>query len=307
MILTTRQRADWNRHGYLIVPGFFDEVDVDAIASALDRSWTHPNSTLVADDLVTGRRQRAIDVHPEDRVHPFKVNDLYLERDEVRRVCLSEGVGKILTELLEDEPVLVNTLNLAQSSQQPDHVDSLYMTPHTAGGLIATWMALEDVLPDSGPLRYYPESHQIEQFRFSDGTFHANDEEMPQWAEYMAGTVEKRGLEETTFLAKKGDLFIWHAHLLHGGSEIETPGRTRNSLVSHFWTATDAKNLHLDIKPLEQGYWYDRPPQPIPGQPATGAADAAPVVAEPSTPLQGLPQPKQSLWERLRRVRAVDD
>lgn len=302
MIVTAQQRSFWDDHGFLVVPGFFEDVETETIARALERSWTEPTSTLVVDDLVTGRRQRAIEVAPEDRSHPFKVNDLYLELDEVRQICLSERIGGILTELLADEPVLVNTLNLAQSSQQPDHVDSLYMTPHTRGGLIATWMALEDVAHDSGPLRYYPESQRIEQFRFSDGTYHANDDEMPHWADYMADAVEQRGLEEQTFLAKQGDLFIWHAHLLHGGSEIATPGRTRNSLVSHFWTATDAKALDLDIKPLAKGYWYDRPPQPVPAPAPAAEAGADSAAAAPAAA-----EPRRSLWERLRRVRASDD
>ena len=43
---------------------------------------------------------------------------------------------------------------------------------------------------------------------------------MDRWADYMAGEVERHGLAETRFLAKKGDLFIWDAWLLHGGSEI---------------------------------------------------------------------------------------
>ncbi len=305
-MLTRDQRSFWDQHGFLVLPAFFGDEEADTIARALDRSWTEPLSTLVVDDLVTGRRQRAIDVAAEDRAHPFKVNDLYLELDEVRRTCLSDRVGGILTELLADEPVLVNTLNLERGSQQPDHVDSLYMTPHTAGGLTATWMALEDATEDSGPLRYYPESHQIEQFRFSDGTYHANEPEMPRWADYMAEQVEKRGLEETMFLAKRGDLFIWHAHLLHGGSEICNPERTRNSLVSHFWTATDAKRLELDLKPLDKGYWYDRPPQAVPAEPEPQAATSGLVPAEPTAPQQA-PAKKRSLWERLRQVSATDD
>jgi ectoine hydroxylase-related dioxygenase (phytanoyl-CoA dioxygenase family) len=46
------------------------------------------------------------------------------------------------------------------------------MTPATERKLVATWMALEDALPDAGPLRYYPESNQIEPFRFMTGLLH---------------------------------------------------------------------------------------------------------------------------------------
>ncbi len=45
--------------------------------------------------------------------------------------------------------------------------------------------ALEDVHPDSGPLRYYPGSSHIPTFRFSDGGLHVRNEQMESWSEYM--------------------------------------------------------------------------------------------------------------------------
>jgi ectoine hydroxylase-related dioxygenase (phytanoyl-CoA dioxygenase family) len=36
------------------------------------------------------------------------------------------------------------------------------------------------------------------------------------------------------FLAKKGDVFLWHGMTLHGGSEIENPQLTRKSFVIHY-------------------------------------------------------------------------
>jgi ectoine hydroxylase-related dioxygenase (phytanoyl-CoA dioxygenase family) len=291
-VLSAQQRAFWNDNGFLVVPGFFEEHDTEVVARALERTWNEPTGSVVVDDLVTGRRQRAVDVPEADRSHPFKVNDLYLEFEEVRRVCMSERVSAMLRELLADEPVLINTLNLEYGSQQADHVDSLYMTPRTQGGLTATWMALEDVVADAGPLRYYPGSHHIDQYRFANGEYHALDPEMPQWAEYMADSVERKGLEETRFLAKKGDLFIWHAHLLHGGSEICNPALTRNSLVSHFWTKTDTKALGHEPRPVGDAFWLERPPQPVPEDPAPAAPEPKPA--------------KRSLWDRLRTVTARD-
>jgi hypothetical protein len=44
----------------------------------------------------------------------------------------------------------------------------------------------------------------------------------------------ERGLKTERFMAKKGDVLIWHADLMHGGAKIEDPERTRKSLVAHF-------------------------------------------------------------------------
>lgn len=35
------------------------------------------------------------------------------------------------------------------------------MTTHPLGFLVAAWIAFEDIHPDSGPLVYYPGSHQL--------------------------------------------------------------------------------------------------------------------------------------------------
>ncbi len=36
------------------------------------------------------------------------------------------------------------------------------------------------------------------------------------------------------FRARKGDVVIWHADLVHGGSPVTREGSSRNSLVTHF-------------------------------------------------------------------------
>ncbi len=51
-------------------------------------------------------------------------------------------------------------------------------------------------------------------------------------------------MNKEIFLAKKGDLFIWHANLLHGG-ELRTDDSTRKSLVAHYFTTEgDVINYH---------------------------------------------------------------
>jgi hypothetical protein len=161
-----------------------------------------------------------------------------------------------------------NTLSLEKGSQQGSHLDTLYMTPASDFGLVATWMALEDVHQDAGPLRYFPGSQRIKPFRFSSGNVHYIPSEMPHWFEYMDESVAQLGLEETRFLAKRGDLLIWNALLFHGGSPINDLSRTRNSLVTHFVTRTDCISQKSHVRTVEggAGMWMDRPQHSIPGE-----------------------------------------
>ena len=161
-------------------------------------------------------------------------------------------------------PVLCNTLNLMKGSSQSIHIDSLFMTPQTPRHLIATWIALEDVDPTAGPLVYYPGSHQIPLYRFRDGSHHATGEEMPDWSRYIESEIERRGLEKKTFLAEKGDVFIWHSDLAHGGGTIQDPGKTRRSLVCHYYTEPDSRKFaDWRLDPLNGGFWFNRLPAPV--------------------------------------------
>ena len=200
-VLGSQRKRFWEDNGFLVFPGFFSDDDVQVVRSSVHRAWEEAPPHLVVDDLVTGRRCRITDLDETERRHHFKTNDLYLTDEDLRRVALSERLGLILEDLLGDEPSICNTLHFDKGSQQADHIDTLYMTPVTERGLVATWMALEDTTPDSGPLRYYPESNQIRPYRFADGSMHTHDDEMPRWSDYMADNVERRGLEEQRFLA----------------------------------------------------------------------------------------------------------
>ena len=47
--------------------------------------------------------------------------------------------------------------------------------------------------------------------------------------------VKKLGLKPGTFLAQKGDVLFWHAHLLHGGAPRNNLALSRKALVCHYF------------------------------------------------------------------------
>ena len=56
----------------------------------------------------------------------------------------------------------------------------------------------------------------------------------PAIIEKIEDVIASNNLEVKYHLAKKGDLFLWHANLLHGGSKIHNKDLTRKSMVGHF-------------------------------------------------------------------------
>jgi ectoine hydroxylase-related dioxygenase (phytanoyl-CoA dioxygenase family) len=114
------------------------------------------------------------------------------------------------------------------------------MMTEPPGYLIATWTALEDCTEDNGPLFYYPGSHRLpivttEDYDSGNTFFTIGEHSNRHYENKIAEVIAQNGLQKQLFLAKRGDVLIWHANLLHGGSPILRPGATRKSMVCHYF------------------------------------------------------------------------
>lgn len=265
--LEAEEAATWDKGGYLILPGFFCTSRIDEITAFCDGLWqtAHQNGRNTVVDVFIGtpseRRLRMKDAPTEAATYPHKINDLYLESEQIRNLVLDEALSSKLRYLLGGDPMVCNTLNFLFGSQQPYHTDSLYMTPPKDLNLLATWIALEDCHPDAGPLQYYPGSHLVAPYRFSHGRMTAIDAEMKQYKDYMDREMKRLGLRAERFCPQKGDVFVWHSQLYHGGSPINKPGLTRKSLVTHYFRNGDLPCQSADIG--GHRYWQVRQSQPI--------------------------------------------
>jgi hypothetical protein len=144
--------------------------------------------------------------------------------------------------LMEREPKPLQTIFSHKGSQQGLHSDSIHMTTYPLGYLTAAWIAFEDIHPDCGPLVYYPGSHRLPYVFSNDVGISEADFKNEGYASYRAryepyirGLIEKHQIEPHYFHAKKGDVLIWHANLIHGGSARTNIQLSRQSLVCHFF------------------------------------------------------------------------
>jgi ectoine hydroxylase-related dioxygenase (phytanoyl-CoA dioxygenase family) len=287
--VTRKQKKFWDENGYLILPGFFSRAEVEAVNAVVEQRVANPASfgQATVDPLWgdhAGKRFRAVEAPREVFGGPIKINDLFLDEAAVRNLALSERLTKILSGLLGGAPLICNSLNFIWGSGQPDHVDSWFMpapVPRTLPMRTARWwrrtpaelpdfnkrlavssICLEDVQPNAGPLVYYPGSHKIPPFRFPNGGYAALQDGTQQSTEYVHDRIKKAGLHREEFLGKAGDVFLWHGQLVHGGSPIADPARTRKTLVTHYWRAADVKPENA-VKVHETGYYERRQHQQI--------------------------------------------
>lgn len=245
MHLTARQKQQWEDNGYLLLSGFYNDAQIDQINDLVDTLWKRKRTLgpeYVIDIFIGTDREKRVyfcDAPKEARKFPYKLNDLFLSSEYIRAIVSGQEIVPILSELLTGTPLICNSLSLEFGSQQEYHFDTFYMPSPTANKMVASWIALEKATPNSGPLSYYPGSHKIPPYFFSDGRTNVILEEMDDCKAYVKEEIEKRGLKPETLLAEKGDVLIWHSQLYHGGLEILDKKRTRKSLVTHYFTTED--------------------------------------------------------------------
>lgn len=241
--LSEEKQAFWKENGFVILEGVISPERCDEANRRIDEIWAsrktagHPFSADIFLERADSRRVMMADAPDDARDAPYKINDAFMADPFFTDLALDPEVIKVLRWVLEADPCVVNSLNFERGSTQDFHTDTLYMPGPRQGAMTATWLALEDVVDDAGPLTYYPGSHQIPIHRFSTGSPAYYGHEFPQYRNYMNQNVDRLGLVPSRFLAKKGDVLIWHELLFHGGSPIIDPTLTRKSYVCHFWNA----------------------------------------------------------------------
>ena len=253
----------WDRDGFLVLPGLISANRCDALSTRMDALWSnrHMAPPVTIDVSLHDERSTRIrfkDVGEESRRTPYKLNDLFLFDKYVQDLALDETLCSVLRWILDADPACSSSLNFERGSTQTFHQDTLYMPGKTPGGMTAVWFALEDVQLSAGPLSYYPGSHKIPIFHFSNGKVNQIDNEFESYHHYMFSQVEKRDLRAEHFLPRKGDVLIWHERLFHSGSQITDMSATRRSLVTHYWRADELP--YGNARPVGGASVWDRDP-----------------------------------------------
>lgn len=207
--------------GYMILEGFFPKEKTEALNAEVEELLNKGG----ADYNYTGRK--IFNLWEKSAV----AQDVFFKNPELLR---------LLSLLMGKTALPFQSLNFTLGSEQRAHSDSIHMTTEPQGYLMATWIALEDCHAENGPLFYYPGSHRLPFVSTADydsgnTNFTIGADSNKRYENKIAALIAEKGLKKQLFLAKRGDVLIWHANLLHGGSPIGKPGSTRKSMVCHYF------------------------------------------------------------------------
>jgi len=203
--------------GYVILEGILDDALIEAVNLEIDDAIANRWQ-----GYVNGSSQRLEHLHER---YPA-MRKLWLDRRHLRVADLIFGVPAWPCQ----------TLTYVFGSQQDAHQDSIHLTPFPAGYMCGIWIALEDIVPDSGELVVYPGSHREPRVYMKDAG--CPKVEGGNWSAFGARVVsgwleQSKRFEPVVYRPRKGTVLIWHENLLHAGSIRRDLSRSRRSVVIH--------------------------------------------------------------------------
>lgn len=252
--ITDDEAADlrhYVEHGWVVWEKLIPEDEVDALVADVRDIANHPGRFLTTDHRRGyGHRFSGTDFDAFESIF-----DTYVNHESARRISFHPRILRFLELLFRCKPVAMQQLLFQRSNQHPMHQDTAYVRVQEPLQLAATWIALEDVVEGRGELTYYDKSHRIPHQRFHLGAkwFDEAHDDPDAAIGHVVEQSEALGCEKRSFLAKKGDVFLWAADLVHGSNPRTRPvEETRLSCVTHYVPET-AKPLWFLYAPDRRG------------------------------------------------------
>jgi ectoine hydroxylase-related dioxygenase (phytanoyl-CoA dioxygenase family) len=155
-----------------------------------------------------------------------------------RKIWLDPVILNFLREWFRDEPCACQTLLYINGSQQDAHQDTIHLTPYPSGYMCGVWIALQDVVPESGELFVCPGSHRSHRFMSADLRLPKVDEDYSSYAaltKKIEETLKTESYQQVAYRPRLGEVLVWHENLIHGGLPRVHSDRERHSIVSHYF------------------------------------------------------------------------
>jgi ectoine hydroxylase-related dioxygenase (phytanoyl-CoA dioxygenase family) len=221
----------WVRDGYVVVDDYLDTSEIDAMLAVLDGLWDDGPSIAnlvvlgVRDEIGGARRFRLA-------IHGFH----YVNR-AASRIYRHRGLRRLASRLLGRRARPIAAINFMVGSEQALHQDMAVFHIYPHNYLLGAWIACEDIGAESGPLVVYPGSHRAEFFpgftAYPQTNLRTADAETTRTYQDYVDAVA-RHFERREFVARKGQVLLWHGMLIHGGAPIQNRSRSRKSMVLHY-------------------------------------------------------------------------
>ena len=167
-----------------------------------------------------------------------RLEQMHVAYPAIRDIWLHAPVHRFLSLVFDAPSQPCQSLVYVFGSQQDAHQDTIHLTPFPAGQMCGVWFALEDVREGSGELMVYPGSHRFPRVYMKDvGAAKVRNGDWSGFGEKVVGRwaqlLGESGIQPMPYMARRGDILVWHENLMHAGSIRRDKSLSRRSVVTH--------------------------------------------------------------------------
>lgn len=212
-------KADFDRDGYIYLPGFLDSSEIAQISEKLNQFISEKSDLLPTTHIKYESK--------EDSSTLKMIQDMQIYEPFFADILFKSTFTKLAEDLLEEE-VIGKTVEYFNKPPKvgkatPPHQDGYYfmLKPMSA---VTMWVALEDVDAENGWVSYVRGSHKLGMRHHAYTNTLGFSQGIPDFG--IPADREK----EVFFKTKPGDLLVHHALTIHRANPNTSDNRTRKAL-----------------------------------------------------------------------------
>lgn len=233
-------QKQWREEGLVVLPKFLPDLLIAAYSEVRERECKSPGGW------------------------PDPIP--YMRYKELRDIATYQPLMDVMKELLGEDMGLHLCLTGWVSTERKWHQDDYLNPPDVKSNYAAVWMALDDISPHSGPFEFvrgsnrWPLIRREKLFEYLRPEERASADWPTMTQDWVARACEeemaKRGAKSEKFIAKKGDVLIWHGCLIHQGSRPEVKNAMRKALICHYSAITKRPDMPAPVRHNGQGHYF---------------------------------------------------
>lgn len=240
----------WSEDGYIVVPGLVAVDLIDTFVREIDEVWERkdPIAGLAVSDVILDEGYKVHVPHGDlvrleleqrrriKEISNWRIGQYHLYSPSARRIFDHPEIARIASTIFARPGEPRYSLMFSKGTEQGLHQDTCVFHIFPRDFMMGVWIACEDISHESGPLEYYPGSHQTPLFREFDNYPQTNrrtsdPEQSGRYDKHVTSLA--KSFQQHELLIKKGDVMFWHPMLIHGGCPRLDRQATRKSFVLH--------------------------------------------------------------------------
>jgi hypothetical protein len=229
-------KEHWRAHGWILIRNSVDHAAIDRLKAEV-QTYRERHRTVTT-NATTGEGLRIGLLHAGIRL--------------AREMGFNHQARTFLRWAFDEDPVLFGSLTFDIGSEQEPHIDAAFFYTQPETSMAGVWTAFEDIHEQSGPLFYVDGSHKWPRLKAADALAEApelkarlgarptepdrqlSDEVYRAYSAKLERVLTERSAVKSPAMLDKGDVFIWHPWLVHGGLPRVNRDLTRRSMVVHY-------------------------------------------------------------------------